>query len=69
MDPPEVLEQVGRRGVTFGKSGGSGIGLYHAKRNVEAWGGSFRVTSENGRGVTIIVKCPVRFAGVHVARS
>lgn len=56
--PPEVREKLGHRGETYGKPGGSGLGLYHAKACVEAWGGSLEIASEVGRGTTILVNLP-----------
>lgn len=56
--PAEVLGRLGQRGVTCGKAGGSGLGLYHAKTCVEAWGGSLDIGSEAGQGTTVLVKIP-----------
>ncbi|TBR23564.1 HAMP domain-containing protein [bacterium] len=56
--PPEVLGKLGRKGATFGKAGGSGLGLHHAKACAEAWGGSLQVRSEPGRGTTVAVTLP-----------
>jgi len=38
------------------KTGGSGLGLANAKRNVESCEGTITATSEPGRGTTIIVR-------------
>lgn len=56
--PAEVLGGLGQRGVTCGKAGGSGLGLYHAKTCVESWGGSLEISSEAGKGTTVLVKLP-----------
>ncbi len=56
--PPEVRERLGRRGETFGKPGGSGLGLYHAKISAEAWGGSLEISSEVGNGTAVVVRLP-----------
>jgi signal transduction histidine kinase len=34
----ELLSQLGQRGASFEKEGGSGLGLYHARSTVESWG-------------------------------
>lgn len=56
--PPEVLVKLGRRGETHGKSGGSGLGLHHARASAESWGGRLELTSEVGRGTAALVVLP-----------
>lgn len=41
--PLEILPFLGQRGFSFGKMEGSGLGIYHAKGQIEKWGGVFRV--------------------------
>jgi len=57
--PPAILTQLGQRGATHGKSGGAGLGLYHARKSVERWGGRLLMTSDLGVGtsVSIVVPC------------
>gem|GEM_PF-1623206 len=57
--PPAILTQLGQRGATHGKSGGAGLGLYHARKSVERWGGRLWMTSDLGVGtsVSIVVPC------------
>jgi anti-sigma regulatory factor (Ser/Thr protein kinase) len=55
---PEVMEKLGRRGETYGKVGGSGLGIYHARESAESWGGSLDIASEVGKGTTISVNLP-----------
>ncbi|MBI4669796.1 MAG: HAMP domain-containing histidine kinase, partial [Elusimicrobia bacterium] len=43
--PPEILSKLGQKGQTHGKSGGSGLGLYHARTSLELWGGSLGIAS------------------------
>lgn len=54
--PPEVLASLGRRGKTYGKEGGSGLGLYHAMTTVESWGGRLSMDSEQGKGTTVTLR-------------
>lgn len=56
--PAELLARLGKKGATFGKSGGSGLGLYHAKSAVEGWGGKLAIRSEHGRGTEVLVELP-----------
>jgi len=56
---PEILAKLGQRGETHGKTGGSGLGLFHARTTAEGWGGSLGITSELGKGTTVTIKLPV----------
>lgn len=55
---PEILRMLGRRGETHGKPGGSGLGLYHARKAAEGWGGKLEITSTVGTGTTATVELP-----------
>jgi len=55
---PELLGRLGRRGETYGKPGGSGLGLYHAKLCVERWGGNLDISSVAGEGTTVMLSLP-----------
>tara|TARA_B100001971_G_scaffold84647_1_gene78134 strand:+ start:242013 stop:244019 length:2007 start_codon:yes stop_codon:yes gene_type:complete len=55
----EKLEQVFERGVSFKdntQNAGSGLGLYHAKKCVESWGGTIAIDSELGVGTRITIQ-------------
>ncbi|MBI2346506.1 MAG: hybrid sensor histidine kinase/response regulator [Deltaproteobacteria bacterium] len=56
--PAEMVAKLGQRGVTFGKEGGSGLGLFHARERVEAWGGTLAIVSEVGKGTTVTLRLP-----------
>ncbi|MBI4369692.1 MAG: HAMP domain-containing histidine kinase [Elusimicrobia bacterium] len=56
--PHEILAKLGQRGQTHGKAGGSGLGLYHARTSLEAWGGSLDIGSEVGLGTEVMIKLP-----------
>ncbi len=56
--PEELLPQLMQRGATFGKATGSGLGLYHAKTTIEAWGGSLELSSTVGEGTTVSITLP-----------
>ena len=55
---PEILARLGQKGETHGKTGGTGLGLYHARTAVEGWGGSFKIGSEPGKGTTVLIELP-----------
>ncbi len=48
--PPELLSSLGKRGFTFGKEKGSGLGLYHAFQNCKHWGAKLSFSSAIGKG-------------------
>lgn len=60
--PKDFLERDLFQPFRTTKSSGLGIGLYQAKRVVEAHGGTIEVTSEEGRGTTVRVRVPERGA-------
>lgn len=55
---PERFDKLGKKGVTFEKTGGSGLGLYHARAAAEGWGGKLEIISELGKGTTVSVLIP-----------
>ncbi len=55
---PEILAKIGQKGESFGKAGGSGLGIYHAKTALESCGGDLEIKSELGKGTTALVKLP-----------
>ncbi len=52
----EVLSQVGAEGFTHGKAGGTGFGLFHAKKFVESWGGTIGIHSVRGQGTSVFLR-------------
>lgn len=51
-----MLNQVCREGFTFGKVSGTGFGLYHAKKFMEAWKGQLDIQSKVGQGTSIFLR-------------
>lgn len=52
----EHLQRIGQKGFSFGKAdgaSGSGLGLYHAVKTLERFGGTFAIDSEVGVGTTV----------------
>ncbi len=59
--PEDVLKRLGQKGVTFGKEvgdSGSGLGIYHAKKTIEGFGGELRVQSVLGIGTEVTLEFP-----------
>jgi signal transduction histidine kinase len=58
--PTEVLKHLGNQAISFGKdehaSAGSGIGILHAKKEIEKMGGKLTINSELGKGTEIIIQ-------------
>lgn len=56
--PKEIQNQIGTAGFTYGKKGGTGLGLFHAKKCVADWGGRIDVQSSQSTGTTISIFVP-----------
>lgn len=56
--PAKLLPELTKKGATFGKKGGSGLGLYHAKESIELWGGELQISSKVGSGTTVTIVLP-----------
>ncbi len=57
--PSQILQRINTTGGTFGKEGGSGIGLQHAKRTITESGGNLSITSNEGFGTQIEIHVPL----------
>ena len=55
---PHILPTLMQAGVTHGKEGGSGLGLYHAQGSLKAVGGALRLSSTVGKGTTAFITLP-----------
>lgn len=53
---PEVMEKLFKRGASFGKASGMGLGLYNAKEVVESWGGKISIESKPGVGTAVCLR-------------
>jgi signal transduction histidine kinase len=56
---PGIIDHVFNQGFTSGKANGTGLGLYHAKTQIEAWGGQINIKSEVNTGVKIMIRLPI----------
>lgn len=57
--PEEILEKIGKRGVSYGKKNGTGLGLYHAKNTLRLWNGNLKIVSIPQKGTTVILQIPL----------
>jgi signal transduction histidine kinase len=57
--PAEIISRIFEDGFSHGKENGTGTGLHHAKRWLEAWGGTIRVQSSPGALTTVTMHFPV----------
>jgi signal transduction histidine kinase len=55
---PNILTMIFDEGFTYGKKGGMGVGLKHAKKAVEEWSGTLIVDSTEGVGTQIRIQIP-----------
>lgn len=56
--PGDILPKLTRKKLTFGKEGGSGLGLCHAGKVVRALGGDIAIRSEQHRGTEVTITLP-----------
>lgn len=54
----DLITQLGRLGVSRGKTNGLGLGLYHAKTTIENWGGKLEIESQLGQGTEVKIFLP-----------
>ena len=56
--PKEILPRIMEYGFTFNKPLGSGLGLFHAKKSIEGWGGKLSIDSSAEQGTTVTISLP-----------
>lgn len=57
--PAKIIPELGKRGMTFEKESGSGLGLHHAFETVRHLGGELSINSLIGQGTTVKVILPI----------
>ncbi|UYL09567.1 sensor histidine kinase [Bdellovibrio sp. SKB1291214] len=60
--PEDVLPQLMEEGKSFGKENGNGLGLYDARKTLQAVGGDLQLRSRVGVGTQVIMIIPKHFA-------
>ncbi|MEC9283207.1 MAG: hybrid sensor histidine kinase/response regulator [Bdellovibrionota bacterium] len=55
----ETQQRLFEKGVSIGKKEGQGLGLYHARKSAQEWGGNIRLESLKGEGTKVLVSLPV----------
>jgi signal transduction histidine kinase len=56
--PAEIINNLGSRGMTFGKEKGNGLGLFHAINTIEKYEGEIHFYSEWKKGTKIEISLP-----------
>lgn len=70
--PKHIINKLGQMGVSHGKEGtqsGSGLGIYHARKTVEALGGQMIIESTEGHGTVIRLSFPLSEAPIWFAQK
>lgn len=49
------MPKLAQKGVSYGKKGGNGLGLFHAKKQLNLIGGDLKIESTLNKGTTIIL--------------
>ncbi len=57
--PKNILALLFSKQLTFGKKNGLGLGLYHAKSQINAWGGNITINSQPDEGTQVVITLPV----------
>jgi signal transduction histidine kinase len=52
------MKNIGKKGISFGKPKGSGLGLYHAKKMIQSWEGNVKINSQAGVGTSVTIILP-----------
>ena len=60
----DLIPHLFQKGKTFGKVGGSGLGLFFVGNCIESWGGIFDIVSSVGLGTSVTLKIPLYDIGV-----
>jgi len=53
------IDKVFEKGASSGKENGNGLGLYHAKKMIEKWGGGISISSRENEGTKVNFKLPL----------
>lgn len=65
--PESYLSQLGRKNISFKGSEGRGLGLVHAFKMVESWGGKITIKSSIGVGTEVEIRLP-RYQSIETNR-
>ncbi|PIU00695.1 MAG: hypothetical protein COT74_03250 [Bdellovibrionales bacterium CG10_big_fil_rev_8_21_14_0_10_45_34] len=51
--PTEILKNIGKKGFSYNKPFGSGLGVHYAKEAIERWNGTLQIDSSLSKGTTV----------------
>ena len=63
--PDSIIGRIGEPGATFGKKQGTGLGIYHAKKNIQKWNGVFLISSKKDFGTRVVLRIK-KYEGVQM---
>jgi hypothetical protein len=56
--PTEILKQIGKKGFSFGKENGKGLGVHFTLESVKLWNGRIKIESDQDLGTTVSIILP-----------
>ncbi len=56
----DKLDTIFNQGVTYNKKDGRGLGLYHARNNIQRWNGKITIDSAVNQGTKVIIDLPAQ---------
>ncbi len=62
-----IVPKLMKKGATFGKENGHGLGLFHAKKTIRRWEGEIKLDSALNQGTTVTIKLPLSAPPAHFA--
>lgn len=58
--PKNILPKLGKKGFSFSKKNGKGLGLYFAIESIKQWSGNFQIESTENVGTEITITLPTK---------
>lgn len=62
----EIVGKIGKKGFTYGKPDGNGLGIWSAKQTIQKYGGILEIKSDLGKGAEVSITIPVKKNKIYV---